>query len=435
MNKANALALMLAAVASLLAPAVSAGLSGTWELESAYNSHQREAQKLESLLDLEWNSTIGDDSYLTAIGRLRLDREQQLRVSGERADSYSPINGPSWVGDHGELSLRELYLDSEWAGAVWRLGKQQVVWGEADGLKVLDQVNPQSFREFILDEFDDSRIPTWMINAEFAVDEASSLQLLWIFDTTYHELASFGSAYAVTRPASIPTPPAGISLQLLPAVVPDDPLQDSELGLRYSAFIEGWDLTLNYLYHYNDFPVLYRSLQGSTLLLQPEYERSHLLGGSLSNSFGELTLRAEIGFNSDSFFISRDLSQRGIANSGELSSVIGLDWHGLRDTLLSAQWFQSHLLDHTPAIVRDRTEHSLSLLYERTFANQTWTFKTLVLQSLNDKDGLVRPKLTFNVQSSLDLWLGADVFYGNRQGLYGQFDDQDRILIGMELGF
>ena len=32
-------------------------------------------------------------------------------------------------------------------------GKQQVVWGKADVLKVLDVVNPPSFRELILEDF------------------------------------------------------------------------------------------------------------------------------------------------------------------------------------------------------------------------------------------------------------------------------------------
>ncbi len=425
----------LAGLLCLPALPVSAELSGTWELEGGWNTARSESQKLESLLDLEWNRAVGEDSYLTAIGRLRLDGERRLQRSSDRADSFSTINGPTLVGDHGDLSLRELYLDTEWAGAVWRLGKQQVVWGEADGLKVLDKVNPQSFREFILDEFDDSRIPTWMINGELPLGGDSSLQLLWIPDTSYHELAEAGTDFTFTQPALVPQLPAGLTLRMQPARVPDDPLKDSELGLRYTAFAGGWDITLNYLYHYNDVPVLFRDLDGTTLTLRPEYKRSHLLGGTLSNAFGDLTLRAELGLNSDSYFISGDLSRRGIARSAELSSVIGLDWHGFSDTLLSGQWFQSYLPDYDSDIVRDRSEHTLSLLYERTFANDTWTFRTLALHSLNEGDGLIRPKLSYNIESNLNIWLGADLFYGSREGLYGQFRDNDRLLIGLELGF
>jgi len=48
-------------------------------------------------------------------------------------------------------------------GFALRLGKQQIVWGETDGLKLLDVMNPQNFREFILDEFEDSRLPLWSV--------------------------------------------------------------------------------------------------------------------------------------------------------------------------------------------------------------------------------------------------------------------------------
>jgi len=424
-----------AAFLLLIGSTAQAELSGIWEQEYSHNISSGESQKFETLLDLEWNREIGDSSYLTAIGRARFDAEQDLSDSDQRPDTFSEING-SWVkSDQASLGLRELYLDTEWLGANWRLGKQQVVWGESDGLKVLDKVNPQSFREFILDDFDDSRIPTWMVNAEFPLSDDSSLQLLWIPDTSYNEMPETGADYAFTQPALVPVAPAGVTVNMAELNKPNNWLSDSELGLRYTAFISGWDLTMNYLYHHNDNAVLYQELSGSTITLRPEYERSHLLGGTLSNAFGDLTLRAEVGINSDSYFVSSDISERGIASSPEFSSVIGLDWHGFSDSMISVQWFQSHLLDYDPDIVRDQTEHTLSLLYERTFENDTWTFETLLLHSLNDSDGLIRPKLTYNASSELDIWIGADIFYGQEEGLYGQFDQQDRVSIGFSLGF
>ncbi|HKY93211.1 MAG TPA: hypothetical protein VJM11_19320, partial [Nevskiaceae bacterium] len=63
------------------------------------------------------------------------------------------------IDDSGSAELEEFFVD--WRAGAWsvRLGKQQTVWGTSDGLKVLDIVNPQSFREFILDDYERSRIP------------------------------------------------------------------------------------------------------------------------------------------------------------------------------------------------------------------------------------------------------------------------------------
>jgi len=74
--------------------------------------------------------------------------------------------------------LRELYIDTTLASWDLRLGKQQVVWGTADGIKLLDIINPTDFREFNQNTFEDSRIPVWMINAESNIGERGNVQLI-----------------------------------------------------------------------------------------------------------------------------------------------------------------------------------------------------------------------------------------------------------------
>lgn len=74
--------------------------------------------------------------------------------------------------------LRELYVDTTLADWQFRLGKQQVVWGTADGIKLLDIINPTDYREFNQNTFEDSRIPVWMLKAEKNLTDRSSLQFI-----------------------------------------------------------------------------------------------------------------------------------------------------------------------------------------------------------------------------------------------------------------
>jgi len=74
--------------------------------------------------------------------------------------------------------LRELYLDSELGGWSLRLGKQQVVWGTADGIKLLDIINPTDFRELNQDTMADARIPIWMLNAERNIGDNGNIQFI-----------------------------------------------------------------------------------------------------------------------------------------------------------------------------------------------------------------------------------------------------------------
>jgi len=71
---------------------------------------------------------------------------------------------------------RELYVDIHLGNLDLRLGKQQVVWGETDGLRLMDVVNPSDWqREFILRDSDEgyesTRIPLWLIKAEYFFDK------------------------------------------------------------------------------------------------------------------------------------------------------------------------------------------------------------------------------------------------------------------------
>jgi len=74
--------------------------------------------------------------------------------------------------------LREAYLDYKLAGWGLRLGKQQVVWGTADGIKLLDVINPTDYRHFVQDSMEDSRIPVWMANLERNLGDAGSVQFI-----------------------------------------------------------------------------------------------------------------------------------------------------------------------------------------------------------------------------------------------------------------
>ena len=92
----------------------------------------------------------------------------EWRFYGEVLDKLEPgdptqeeVSGFSkrhLLGDRLELEVREFFVDWDVGQqGMLRIGKQQIVWGETDGMKLLDVVNPQNFREFILEEFDESR--------------------------------------------------------------------------------------------------------------------------------------------------------------------------------------------------------------------------------------------------------------------------------------
>jgi len=436
-------------------------LSAIWQTEFAITDESR-VQKFESILQPEVNWSINDGFDMTFIGRLRFDTQASLGYQGNgnlgaRLDNYSSINGPVYEENHSDLEIREWYLDTEMGGVFWRLGKQQVVWGQADGLKILDVINPQSYREFILDDFDDSRIPLWMINAEIPIGEDDSLQFLWVVDQSYHRFANNGNDYQITSPLLVPQPIAGIDIASFELDKPDKLLKDSDLGLRYSKFYHGWDLSFNYLYHYLDSPVFYQKVNQqlndspvnlNLAAIDAKYRRSHLFGLTASKAFDAWTFRSEIGYSTDSYHLldpdSKQNNQafidyQGIRHSKDLSSVIGVDWQGLEDAMISIQWFQSSLLDYEnkidSAMYRPKHNQIFSFLYQQNFANETWQLEVLAMYGVDQSDTSIQVEFSHMLEDNIELWIGVDIFGGNQQGLFGQFNDTDRLVLGFEWGF
>lgn len=133
----------------------------------ATESHDAgDAIKSETTLKLFINSEVGEDSSFHAEVLLSNEGEAASdRLEGGEADSQYEV-------------LREFYFDTNIDDWYFRLGKQQVVWGTADGIKLLDIINPTDFREMNQNAAEDSRLPVWMINAEKDLDNGGNIQII-----------------------------------------------------------------------------------------------------------------------------------------------------------------------------------------------------------------------------------------------------------------
>lgn len=415
-------------------------ISTQLELQTIFNADNGSSQAHQLTIKPDLSVKFDNDMKLTAIGRLRAENITGLKPNDIDRDSFSPVSRPSLINDEVEIELREFFLETEIGKNYLTLGKQQVVWGKADGLKVLDVVNPQSFREFILEDFEESRIPLWMVNYEWQINDDSNLQFLWIPDQSTHALPKQNTSYAFTTPRIVPIAPSGVDIELNPIRRPSNIIDDSDIGLRWTGFVNGWDLTLNYLYHYDDLPVFFQQLNSTStkpiVTIEPEYKRSHLIGGTFSNAFGDLTVRGELGYSTDKYYLTNNPNNSdGVAKSDELSYVLGFDWFGFKDSLVSFQLFQSAVLDSPKGTIRPDIDTTLTLQVEKEFLNDTLKAEMLILQNLNDGDGLIRPKITYEWKDDLKTWVGMDIFHGDKEGLFGEFDNKDRLVLGLEIGF
>jgi len=97
--------------------------------------------------------------------------------------------------------------------------------------------------------------------------------------------------------------------------------------------------------------------------------------------------------------------------------------------------FQSHLFDYDKRVVRPQMNDIASFLYKQTFQNENWELNILSLYGFDQQDGSIQLELSYMLEDNLKIWVGSDSFSGNPDGLFGQFDNNDRIKLGFEWGF
>ena len=66
--------------------------------------------------------------------------------------------------------------------------------------------------------------------------------------------------------------------------------------------------------------------------------------------------------------------------------------------------------------------------------NDQFVAEFLAIHNVNRSDGLLRPKLSYELSDSTTIWIGSDIFYGTQTGLFGQFKRNDRVVFGLEWG-
>jgi hypothetical protein len=384
---------------------------------------------------LEADTSPTDWLTLVGIGRIQLDLADELEPGKPSQLNRSPASRRALFGDYAEMELREFYADIAIDDIFLRVGKQQIVWGQADGLKVLDVVNPQSFREFILDDFDSSRIPLWALSAQVPFGDVIA-EFVFVPDNTFDDIPANDAYFAVRSPLLILPPTPGKELHIEDPDRPGGFFADADYGVALTALVGNWDLSFNYLYQYNNLPQFLYFEDETSLTITPNYTRTHMIGGSFSTSLGDFILRGEMAwFTNRAFTVSRQVEPTGSTLSGEFSYVIGLDYSGISDTFISVQLFQSFVENHVEGMIRGNTETNMTFFVRYKFNGDLTKLELRDVTNLERGDGYVELSAEHELRDNLTLGARVVVFYGDQFGLIGQYHDKDFFGINLEVGF
>lgn len=325
-----------------------------------------------------------------------------------------------------QFFLRENYLDVSAGNFDFRLGRQHVIWGEMVGLFFADVVSAKDMREFVLPSFDIIRIPQYALRAEYSKNDLHA-EVLWIPVPTLDQIGKPGADF---YPGPVRT------ASYLNEDRSGRNVAHSNYGLRLSHLKNGWDLSAFYYHSLDASPTFYR-VSGPTepLVFQARHDEIDQLGGTLAKDFGSVVLKGEIIYTDGrKFNVTRPTAMNGLVRQNTLDYVLGLDFSLPAEARLNLQFFQRVFFGYDSDIVSQRLENGASIL----LAGKLWQkieAQTLLIHSLNRSDWMLRPRLSWNFERNWRLAVGADIFGGPPTGLFGRFDQSDRVYTELRFSF
>ena len=115
----------------------------------------------------------------------------------------------------------------------------------------------------------------------------------------------------------------------------------------------------------------------------------------------------------------------GLVKQNMVDYAIGLDFPLENEARFNVQYFERYHMDRPRDLLLSRRENGFTMLYHHKFADRL-EGEMLWVQSLVRNDYMVRPKLIWKMQPNWRALLGADLFGGTNNGLFGRFGDSDR---------
>lgn len=403
-------------------------------LELGYGYGLEQESSMLGLLELvpALDFSLGEKTALVTSARIRVDAEDELEPGRPALDSYAPWSRPATLGDAGTAELRDFYFEWQGRRSLFRLGKQHIVWGRLDGIKVLDVINPQEFREFILDDFGDSRIGLWSAYLDVARGGWRT-ELVLVADATRHAIPAAGAWFELTAPrfrfGAAPGEPS------LPVLIEEAGhlAEDGAAGLRLSRRLGRFDVAVVGYTGQAHEPLGRLVENEGTTAVERFGERREVFGFSAERGFGRAVLRAEYAFQPERFFNTRSETALDVTRLDQHRAALGLDIDGPFGTFINAQYLVDAVREAPGELVRPDRDEIATLFLRRSFGYDRLTVEARWYHSLRDSDDILSFGIDYLLGTHATVTLAADRFSGTPVGLFGQFDRQDRVTL--TLGF
>jgi len=367
-----------------------------------------------------------------------------------------------------QYDLWEAYVDLSRGPVFFRVGRQNLAWGETDVFRLMDGINPlDNTFGGVFEDLDDRRIPLWMLRGSYNFGRVGPVSTLtvegfWVpgnWDTRVAPVSPVGTAYSAPQPETpIPTV----------VVTPGKAMSSSRWGVRMMGLLaDNFNISLGHYQSYLDIPAL-RLAVGETPLdawTEISFPQVQVTGASLSfwEQRTDVVVRTEVAWFWDEPVFIPEINTPlnplpipipgipGLPANGEIPKkdtlrwVIGLDkniWirplNPKRTFMVSVQYFGAWVQDYDErmrvplALYPDATNFTAAKELDGTFTflmNTDYYGGDIVPQMVVAYDArgvwMVQPSVNY-IFEPFRCMIQYSGISGNMAG-FGAFRDRDQI--------
>lgn len=331
--------------------------------------------------------------------------------------------------DRTRLELREAYISYAKGNLDLRMGRQIIVWGVADALRVADCVSPFDYTEFLAQDYDDIRMPVNALRARYTIGPAT-------LEAVCNPIVDFfvlptdeRNPWAVRLPSA--TLPYTIDLE---SGKPERQIKNMEFGGRLTANFSGVDFSVSALHTWNKMPALCPVLSDDRLSLRVsgEYHRMTMLGADCSMPAGQFVFRAEVA---DYIGEAQGTSMgQAVARRNVLNALVGIDWYPGSNWNISMQYCHQYTSGNLDGLSVYRNSGLATTRLAKELLHNTLKLSTFAYIDVTNGGIFNRLSASYALNDQMELTAGYDYFHADK-GKFQMYAKNSEAWVKMKYSF
>ena len=313
-------------------------------------------------------------------------------------------------GYKSEIELNELNIELEILPNLdFKTGRQVVVWGKSDSIRITDILNPLDNRKPGLVDIKNLRLGRTMSKLDYYVDNLN-YSIIALHENRFSKNPKSGSDFK--------------SATDLNEIHPDDSFENTDIAISLTGAFEGYDIGVYYANTYIDKPYLFTGV--SNVL---KYDnKSNMFGSAFNLVDGSFLFKAEVAHFDN-------INYNGTADAKSRTDVLlGVEYNGITDGSIGYEVAIRKIHDYEADIYLNNnytveSQYQQVFRFSQSYLNQTLNL-TSVLSAFGNHaqdGGSARVELDYALDDELTISGGVIDYLAGDNPAINAFKDNDRI--------